>query len=379
MNFELTGEEFTIKEKAKAFAKQVVAPLSSEIDKRKVLPDRLRVKAAEEGLYSIVVPRRYGGLGKNFLSYVLVLEEIAKASMAVSLSIAVQFLVEDSLLLYGTKEQKERYLPALASAEKIGCFAFTEPQTGSDPKAIKTRAQETGQGFRLNGKKCLICNASLADIAIIFARDKNGLSAFIVETNKPGFSAGEDEELMGLNGLKVGNIYLRDVEVSKDSLLGERGNGFEMLLKLISHGKTGIAAQAVGLSQAALDEAVKYARERRQKNRPISSFQVIQWMLAEMAAWIEAARLLTYKTAYAVDKGKEVFKEAAMAKLLASEVAEKVTSYAVQVHGSYGYLKRFKVERLYRDAKALGVIEGSSEIQRVIIASNLVRDCFKTL
>ncbi|RLF16148.1 MAG: acyl-CoA dehydrogenase [Thermoprotei archaeon] len=372
----MLSESLTLlRDTARQFAEKEVEPLASEIDRTARIPDELRRRLAELGFYAVPFPQKYGGAGAGYFALMLVLEEIAKASMAVSLNIGVQFLVSNAIYQYGSEDQKAKYLPKMLRGELLGCFAFTEASTGSDPEMIETVAKKVEGGFRLRGSKQLICNAPIADLAIVFAKDPEagGLTAFIVEADRPGFERLGEESFMGLRGMRIGSFALNDVEVPEENVLGRRGEGFRMLRRLIAHSKVALSAQAVGVAQAALDEAVKYAKTRVQRGKPIAEFQTIQWLLAEMATLIEAARSLVYRSAQLMDEGREVVKEAAMCKLLASEVAERVTSMAIQVHGSYGYSKEFKVERLYRDAKSIGVTEGSSEIQRVIIASTLLR------
>lgn len=371
----ISQAQAALKEAARQFAQREVEPLASDIDRTSRIPDELRRRLAELGFYAIPFPERYGGAGAGYLALILVLEEVAKASMAVSLNIGVQFLASNAIYQYGDEEQRLKYLPKMLRGELIGCFAFTEASTGSDPEMLETTAERTPHGFKLRGVKQLICNAPIADLAIVFAKDREvgGLSTLIVEADRPGFERLGEEEFMGLRGMRVGSFALNDVEVPEENLLGKRGEGFKMLRRLIAHSKVALSAQAVGLAQAALDEAVRYAKARTQRGRPIAEFQSIQWLLAEMATMTEAARSLVYRAAQLMDEGREVIKEAAMCKLLAADVAERVTSMAVQVHGSYGYSKEFKVERLYRDAKSIGVTEGSSEIQRVIIASTLLK------
>ncbi|RLF13722.1 MAG: acyl-CoA dehydrogenase [Thermoprotei archaeon] len=367
--------QLMIRNVARRFAEDEVEPIAARIDKEAHIPDEIRRRLAELGFYSTPFPEKYGGAGAGYLALMLVLEEVARSSMAVSLNIGVQFLASSALYLYGSEEQRSRYLPKLLSGELLGCFAFTEASTGSDPEMLETVARKSAQGFVLRGSKQLICNAPLADLAIVFAKDPEvgGLTVFIVEADRPGFERLGEERFMGLRGMRIGGFALNDVEVPEENVLGKRGEGFKMLRRLIAYSKVALSAQAVGVAQSALEEAVKYAKTRMQRGRPIAEFQSIQWLLAEMAMLVEAARSLVYRSAQLMDEGREVIKEAAITKLFAADAAERVTSMAVQVHGSYGYSSEFKVERLYRDAKSIGVTEGSSEIQRVIIASALLR------
>lgn len=364
-----------IREAARSFALKEVEPIASKIDKEAFIPNELRHRLAELGFYSIPFPEKYGGSGAGYLALMLALEEIAKASAALSLNIGVQFLTSSSIYLYGDEGQRMKYLPKLLKGELVGSFAFTEASTGSDPEMIETVARKVGGGFVLKGSKQLICNAPIADLAIVFAKDleAGGLTVFIVEVGRKGFERLGEEKFIGLRGARVGGLVFNDVEVPEGNVLGRHGEGFRMLRRLIAYSKVALSAQAVGLAQAALEEAVKYSKVRRQRGRPIAEFQSIQWLLAEMDMLTEAARSLVYRSAKLMEEGGEVVREAALTKLFAAYVAERVTSMAIQVHGSYGYSEEFKVARLYRDAKSIGVTEGSSEIQRIIIASYLLR------
>jgi len=371
----LNEAQVLIRDTANRFVKEEVEPLVREIERSANIPDRLIRRLAELGFYAIPFPRRYGGVEAGYLALMLALEEVAKASMAVSLHVSAHFTASNAIYQYGDEEQKSKYLTRMVKGELLGCFAFTEASTGSDPEMLETVAEPVSGGFKLRGMKQMICNAPIADLAVVFAKDPEakGLTAFIVEASQPGFERLGEEEFMGLRGLRVGSFALNDVKVGEENVLGRRGEGFRMLRRLIAYSKVALSAQGVGVAQAALEEALKYAKQRFQRGKPIAEFQSIQWLIAEAATLIEAARSLVYRVAGLMDQGVEVIKEAAMAKLFVAQVAEKATSMAIQVHGSYGYSKEFKVERLYRDAKSIGITEGSSEIQRVIIAAALLR------
>lgn len=374
MDFNLTEEQEMMRRMAREFAEREIEPIAARIDREAKIPNDAVQKMAAKGFYGIPFPTNYGGVGADYVGYVLVLEQIARASAAVAGTIGAQTLAEIAIYKHGTEKQKQKYLVPLMKGEKIGCFAFTEAATGSDPKAITTKAKLEGNEYILNGSKLLISNSPIADTAIIFAKDSerdDRVSAFIVDAKKEGLTIGKHEDMLGNRGLEVAEIILNNVRVPKENILGEGGDGYGILLKTISCGKVGTSAVTLGVIQAALDESINYAKVRTRRGRPIAEFQTIQWLLADMATKIEAARWLVYRTAFLVSQDADVMKESAMTKLFVSEVADEVVREAMQVHGSYGYTKDFKVERLYRDARALGIIEGVSEIQRVIIASLL--------
>jgi len=374
MDFSLTVEQEMIRNTAKEFAEKEIEPLARRIDKEDRIPKDVIRKMATKGFYGIPFPVDFGGVGADYISFVLVLEQIAQASAGVAGTIGAQALAEIATYRYGNEKQRQKYLVPLLKGEKIGCFAFTEAGTGSDPKAITTKAKLEGNEYILNGSKLLISNSPMADIAIIFAKDSerdNRVSAFIVDARKEGFTIGKREDMLGNRGLEVAEIILNNVRVPKENMLGEGGDGYGILLKTISYGKVGTSAVTLGVMQAALQESMNYAKVRTQKGRPIVEFQTIQWLLAEMSTKIEAARWLVYRTAFLLSQDANVMKESAMTKLFVSEAADEVVRNAMQIHGAYGYTKDFKVERLYRDARALGIIEGVSEMQRVIIASQL--------
>lgn len=374
MDFSLTVEQEMIRNTARVFAEKEIGPLAAKIDKENKIPKDVIRKMASKGFYGIPFPADYGGIGADYVSYALVLEQIARASAGAAGTIGAQTLAETAIYKYSTEKQKQKYLGPLVKGEKMGCFAFTEAATGSDPKGITTRAKLEGNEYILNGSKLLISNSPIADTAIIFAKDSerdDRVSAFVVDTRKEGFAIGKHEDMLGNRGLEVAEIILNNVRVPKENMLGEGGDGYGILLKTIACGKIGTSAVTLGVMQAALDESINYAKARTHRGRPIAEFQTIQWLLADIATKIEAARWLVYRTAFLVSQDADVMKESAMTKLFVSEVADEVVRDAMQVHGSYGYTKDFKVERLYRDVRALGIIEGVSEIQRVIIASLL--------
>jgi len=334
---------------------------------------------AKLGLLGTIIPTEYGGAGLDTISYATVVEEISRKCASTGVITSVHnSLVSWPIMHFGTKEQKKKYLPLLANGEKIGAFAGTEPNAGSDLGAMQTSAVLKGAKYIINGNKTFITSGPEAGIIILFAvTDKSagpkGISAFIVESNMKGFKVGSIYEKLGINASKTSELIFEDMEVPKENLLGKVGEGFKIALNTLDGGRIGIAAQAVGIAQAALDESIEYSKQRQQFGRPLSKFQAIQWMIADMATRIEAARYLVYNAAYAKDKGGRFSKEAAMAKLFASETAMEAVIKAVQIHGGYGYTKEYTVERLFRDAKITEIYEGTSEVQRMVIAGSLLR------
>jgi alkylation response protein AidB-like acyl-CoA dehydrogenase len=379
MDFELNEEQRMIQEMARNFAEKEVAPLAAELDETHRFPTELARKMGELGLMGVAVPEEYGGAGMDYVCYAVALEEIsvACANTGVVMS-ANNSLACGPVLANGTHEQKEKFLAPMAAGEKIGCFGLTEPSAGSDAGNQKTTAVLEGDQWVLNGNKVFITNATDADIAVVFAmtdkeKKHRGISAFIVERGTPGFSIGKVEKKLGLNASGTAELVFEDCRIPKDQLLGELGAGFKIALQTLDGGRIGIAAQAVGIARAAMEQSAKYALEREQFGQPIARFQAIQWMLADMATEIDAARLLTLRAAYLQSTKQKYSQEAAMAKLFASETAMKTATKAVQIHGGYGYSKEYPVERFFRDAKITEIYEGTSEIQRLVIATNLLR------
>jgi butyryl-CoA dehydrogenase len=379
MNFELTEEQKMIQDMARNFAEKEVAPLAAELDETHRFPVELAQKMGELGLMGIAVPEEWGGAGMDYVCYVVALEEISRACANTGVIMSVNnSLVCDPLLKNCTDDQKRRFLAPLASGKKIGCFALTEPSAGSDAANQKTTAVLEGDTWALNGSKIFITNASHADTAVVFAMtDKSkgtrGISTFVVEKGTPGFKVGKIERKLGLNASGTAELIFEDCRIPKDQLLGEIGAGFKIAMQTLDAGRIGIGAQAVGIARAAMEQSAKYSLERVQFNQPIAKFQAIQWMLADMATEIDAARLLVYRAARLKDTGQRYSTESAMAKLFASETAMKTATKAVQIHGGYGYSKEYPVERFFRDAKITEIYEGTSEIQRLVIASNLLK------
>jgi len=378
MKLELNEQQKMIRNMVREFAEKEVAPLAAELDKKGEYPTKTLEKMAKLGLLGIIIPQQYGGAGLDTISYVTVVEEISRKCASTGVITSVHnSLVAWPIMKYGSEEQKKKYLPILAKGEKIGAFAGTEPNAGSDLGAMKTTAVLKGHHYEINGDKTFITSGPMAGIIIVFAvTDKNagtkGLSAFIIENTFKGYKVGSIFDKLGINASQTSELLFENMEVPKENLLGKEGDGFKIALSTLDGGRIGIAAQAVGIAQAALDESIAYSKQREQFGKPIAKFQAIQWMIADMATRIEAARFLVYNAAYTKDKGERFSKEAAMAKLFASETAMEAVIKAVQIHGGYGYTKEYTVERLFRDAKITEIYEGTSEVQRMVISANLL-------
>lgn len=379
MQLELNDIQKMIKKNVKEFAEKEIAPVAAELDQKEEYPTKILEKMAKLGFLGVIIPQEYGGAGLDTISYAIIVEEISRKCASTGVITSVHnSLVAYPIMKYGTEEQKKKYLPILAKGEEIGAFAATEPSAGSDLGAMKTTAVLKSNKYIINGDKTFITSGPKAGIIIVFAvTDKNagskGISAFIVENTMKGFKVGSIFEKMGINANLVSELIFEEMAVPKENLLGKEGEGFKIALATLDGGRIGIAAQAVGIAQAALDESIEYSKQREQFGRPIAKFQAIQWMIADMATRIEAARYLVYNAAYVKDKGERFSKEAAMAKLFASETAMEAVIKAVQIHGGYGYTKEYTVERLFRDAKITEIYEGTSEVQRMVIANSLLR------
>jgi butyryl-CoA dehydrogenase len=375
MDFDLSEREKMIQSAAWEFAQKAVLPQAAHIDGSAEFPVELAREMGRMGYYGLPYPAEYGGGGAGYVAYVLVVEQLCRASMTVGAIAAVSILSEESIFRFGDEKQKRGFLTPLTSGNILGCFCFTEPATGSDPRAISTKAKPDGEDYVIEGQKSFVALAPSASQAVIFAKDETGrISAFVVPTSASGFVLREPCETLGLRGLGTSVVYLDGVRIPKENLIGKKGSGYEIMLEAISLERVGVAAQGVGLAQAALDLALDYARQRTAYGRPIAEMATIQWLLAEVASRVEAGRWLTYRTAFVRDQGKEIRSESAMAKLFCSQVAVEVTRMAMQVHGAYGTMKSLPIERLYRDAKMTELYVGVSEIQRVIIASHLLRE-----
>ncbi len=380
MNFDLTSDQKMLQDQVRKFALAELAPVAPEIDKSGEFPWTNLKKMAKLGLLGIIIPEEYGGAGFDFVSLAIAIEEISRVCATTGVIVAVNnSLASYPIMQFGTEEQKKKYLPLLASGEKIGAFGITEPNAGSDVAAIESTAKGEGDHYILNGTKRFITNAGEAGVFVVFAYTNRelkhkGISAFIVERDTPGFSLGKHEDLMGIRATANCELIFEDAKVPKENLLGKEGDGFKICMNTLDVSRIDIGAQAVGLAQGALDEAIKYSKERKAFGQPICNFEMIQSMFAEMATQIQAARLLVYYAGYCKDKGMARFsRESAMAKYYGATIAVDVARKAVQIHGGYGYSKDYVVERLYRDAKILELYEGTSEVQKIVIARDLVK------
>jgi alkylation response protein AidB-like acyl-CoA dehydrogenase len=378
MDFDLREEEQMLQQLVRDFADHEVRPIAAEIDRDGRFPTETIRKAAELGLTGINVPDQYGGSGLRSVATVIAIEEISRCCAATGVVLSVNnSLVCDPLLKFGNEEQKQRILKPLASGEKLGCFGLTEPQAGSDASNLRTVAVRKGDDYIVNGQKVWITNAQNADWALVFCVTEkedmhHGITALMIEKDTPGFSAGKHEEKMGIRAAVSAALHLENCKVPVVNRLGEEGDGFKIAMATLDGGRIGIASQAVGIAQGAYEAALEYAKQRTAFGQPVAEFQAVQFMLSDMVTEIDAARLLTYRAALAKDSGKRFSKEASMAKLFASETAMKHTIKAVQIHGGYGYSKEFPVERAMRDAKITEIYEGTSEIQRLVIAHSLL-------
>ncbi len=379
MEFQLTEDQKMVQKLARDFAEKRLAPTVSERDHKEEFSRELADEMGEMGLTGICFPEEYGGSGGDVTSYILAVEELSKADDGVGITLsATVSLCAWPIYAYGTEEQKQKYLVPLAEGEKLGAFGLTEPNAGTDAAGQQTVAVEDGDDYILNGSKIFITNAGEAEIYVVFAMtDKSkgmkGISAFIVEKDMPGFSFGKREHKMGIHTSLTNELVFQDVRLPKENLLGKVGEGFKIAMSTLDGGRIGVAAQALGIAQAALDHAIKYSKERVQFGQPICKNQAIAFMMADMATKIDAARLLIYRAAYLKDQGLPYSKEAAMAKLFASDIAMEVTTDAVQIFGGYGYSREYPVERLMRNAKITQIYEGTNQVQRMVISGAILR------
>lgn len=378
LDFQLTDDQELTRQTVREFARKEIAPQALELDETQRFPREIMKKLGEMGMLGILFPPAYGGAGLGYLDYVLIIEELARVDGSIALSVAAHnSLCANHIYIAGTEEQKRRFLVPLARGEKIGAWSLTEPTAGSDASGTRTTAVRGGGGWVLNGTKTFATHGSVGDVAVVFAvtdkaRDKHGISAFILERGMKGFRSGKKENKMGCRASDTAELVMEDCQVPDAQRLGGEGEGFIDALRVLDGGRIGIGALAVGIAQGALDQAIAYAKSRHQFDQPIASFQAVQWMLADSAVEVDAARLLVQRAAFLKDAQQEVTAAASMAKLYASEMAIRVTNRAVQVHGGYGYIKEYPVERAYRDARIATIGEGTSEIQRLIIARRLL-------
>jgi alkylation response protein AidB-like acyl-CoA dehydrogenase len=378
VRIELTDEQRMVQAMAREFAESEVKPIAAECDRQARFPQATVERMGALGLLGIAVPEKLGGAGADVVSYALALEEVAVACASHAVVMSVNnSLVCDPLLQRGTPEQQERFLAPLAGGRGLGCFALTEPQAGSDPASLATAARRDGAGYVLDGRKAFVTNGQQATVALVFARTgpgpgRQGISAFLVEKGTPGFLVPRLEDKLGIRASDTAEVVFEGCRVPAAHRLGEEGEGFRIAMAALDGGRIGIAAQAVGIARAALEAAVAYARERRSFGKPIGEHQQIQWTLADMATAVDAARLLTWRAAWLKDQKRPYGAASSMAKLFASETAMRVATDAVQVHGGYGYVKDYPVERFFRDAKITQIYEGTSQIQRLVIARDLL-------
>ncbi len=380
MFFQLTNEQQMIRSMVREFARKEVASTAAERDKTKEFPKENFKKMGELGLMGMLIPPEYNGEGADTISYVLALSEIAYACASTAVVMSVHnSIVCESILKFGSKQQKQHYLPKLADGDMIGAFALTEPQAGSDPLAQSTTAVRDGDDYIINGTKCFITSGKNSGMVIVTAKTDEslkhrGISAFIIDKGTPGMKVGEPEDKMGLRASDTTDLIFEDCKVSKENMLGNEGEGFMIAMSGLDCGRIGIAAQSVGVAEAAFDAALDYAKKRDQFGQKISKFQGLRFIVADMATDIEAAKQLMFTAAAMKDHGQKFTLQASMAKLYASEMVNRITAKAVQMHGGYGYIKDYPVERYYRDARVFTIYEGTSEIQRVVISNHLLND-----
>jgi alkylation response protein AidB-like acyl-CoA dehydrogenase len=375
MNFELGKEQREVKERAAEFADREVAPCAAELDREDRFPAETFEKLADMGFMGLCVPEEYGGAGTDFLSYVLLLEEISRADAGVGVTLAVHTSAGTlPILMYGDEDQKARWVPDLTRGAKIGCFALTEPTTGSDAAAIRARAERVAGGYRLSGHKQWVTNGRVAGAMVVFARTPEGVTAFVVGMDAEGISFGKHATKMGVISATTDDVVLDNVFVLEEDRLGQEGRGLSVALGTLDTGRIGIAAQAIGIAEAAFRYAADYAVERTTFGKPIAEHQAVAFKLADMQTKIRAARLLTHEAAWMRDRGMRVTEAGAGAKLYASQVANEVTYDAVQILGGYGYMKDHPVERYYRDARVTEIYEGTSEIQRLVVSRGILEE-----
>ncbi|MFZ1082728.1 MAG: acyl-CoA dehydrogenase family protein [Candidatus Kryptoniota bacterium] len=378
MELKLSAENEQVRRLARDFAQAEIKPLVMKYDEAQEFPFEIMHRIGELGFMGVTIPEKYGGAGLSYVDYCSIIEEISKVDPSIGLSVAAHNgLCTSHIYNFAREELKQKYLPDLTSGKKIGAWGLTEPTSGSDSASIRTTARREEGFFVLNGTKQFTTHGSVGGIAVVMAltdpsKGKNGISAFVIEKGIPGFSVGRKENKLGMRASDTSTMIFQDVRVPKENLIGNEGEGLKQALQVLDAGRIGIAALAVGLAQGALDASVKYARERTQFGKPLGEFQAIQWKISEAATKIEAARLMTYKAAYLKDHGRKIALAAATAKYFASEIAVKCAEEAVQIHGGYGFIKDFPVEKFYRDVKLLTIGEGTSEVQKMVIARNIL-------
>jgi len=378
MHFELTDEQRMTREMVRDFAQNEVKPAAQERDHSSEFPWDLVRKMGSLGLLGLPIPEEYGGAGADTTCYAIAVEELARVCGSTAITVAAHTsLGTYPIWQFGTERQRAKYLPRLASGRGLAAFGLTEPEAGSDAGGIRTRAVLDGDEWILQGQKTFITNGSIAETVVVTAvtdpdKGTRGISNFVVEKGAPGFRPGRDEEKMGLKASVTSQLFFEECRVPRDSILGQPGDGYKQVLITLDGGRISIGAMALGLAQAAYERALAYSKERMQFSQPIAKFQAIQWMLADMATEIDAARLMVYRAGWLKDQGARYTREAAMAKLYCSEVAERVCFKAIQIHGGYGYMREYDVERMYRDQRLCTIGEGTSEIQRLVIARQIL-------
>lgn len=369
MNFNLTEEQKMVRQMARDFADKEIEPIAQKIDEESKIPAGMAKKLGSVGLMAPTVPAKYGGAGMKFIDYILIVEQLGYSSIAVETLMGIHSCMAELIDILGNEEQKHKYLPKCCTGEALSSIMFTEPETGSDPKMITTNAVQKGDKFIVNGTKRFITLAQYDGPGVLFAKDDSGrVSTFILEKNGPGYTTEKPWKLMGVHGGLTVDVLMDNVEIPAANRLGKKGDGYRDLLLAISLSKTRLSSRNVGAAQAALDETIRYAKERKKQGEAISKMPSIQWLIAEMVIRLEAARLMCYKTACMRDEGKDIVKESAMTKLFVAQATDEIASMGIQVHGAYGYCQDYKIERLFRDIRLLRILEGTDEIQRAITA-----------
>ncbi len=377
-NFEMTDSMKAVQEMARAFAEKEIRPVVMKYDESQEFPHEIMKHLGELGFLGVIFPERYGGAGFGYLEYITIIEEISKVDPSIGLSIAAHnSLCCNHIYTFGTEAQKMKYLPQLTSGKHIGAWALTEPTSGSDAGGMLTTAKREGNYYVLNGSKNFITHGSVGDITVVMAvtdksKGKKGASAFIVENKTPGFIVSKKENKLGMRCCDTSALAFDQCKVPAENIMGEEGSGFSQALEVLDGGRISIASLSLGIAQGTFEASIKYAKERKQFGKPIGEFQAIQWKLADIATNIMAARLLTHRAGYLKNQGKDVTLESSMAKYFASEIAVSATNEGVQIHGGYGFIKDFPVEKFYRDVKLVTIGEGTSEIQKLVIARNLL-------
>jgi alkylation response protein AidB-like acyl-CoA dehydrogenase len=380
MNFELSEDQKAIRDLARQFAENELKPLAHRWDQNKEFPFELIPKLSALGFMGMGIPEQYGGAGLDLLSCALIMEEVSRHCGSTALTLASHNgLGSKHILEFGSEAQKQKYLPSIASGDKLSAWALTEPGSGSDASGMQSIAEDRGDHFILNGSKAFITQGSVGDVYVVLAKTtpekkQKGISAFILEKGMPGFTTGKPEDKLGCRGSDTSTLSFENLRVPRENLVGERDMGFIDTLKILDRGRIIIAAMALGLGRGALEESIRYAKEREQFGKPIADFQAIQWKLANMATELEAARLLIFKACSMLAQGKSINTEASMAKLFASEAALKACDEAIQIHGGYGYIKEYPVERYWRDCRICTIGEGTSEVQRLVISRNILKE-----